>query len=416
MFCSQCGHKNEDENRFCVSCGFELEDNCSQDVDEELPAEDIPGNQTLNSRIKIPKIVVILVSVIAFAAISFLVWHFVVPKFPATIIGHTPVVKDLFGNSMGNILNGGLCDVDGDWIYCNLDGALYKMRLDGKYKIKLADENAVYINVYDGWVYYYDQKYEEYETEKGIYKIRTDGTDKQLLAGIYDCMMVIVMDDLVYYTQCVYNEDEDIVDLYSMELDGTQKKKVISYCYYVQLVDGWIYYYNSSHEIIDYCRRKLDSTDEIVLIGVDYMYESIFPKYDVHAIRVYKEELYMPGYDRGDYDRTPPVHLRVGDLEMKDIREIVYSIKSDSSEWHGIEYASGYYFNIANDFIYYFTDNNLYQAQLDGSQEKKLANNITPGQIYTFDDLLIVVNVNKSDPKLLYTAVKLDGNSFLKLN
>ncbi len=80
-------------------------------------------------------------------------------------------------------------NVVGDWIYYNdinapeimqtivETGNLFKVRIDGSEKTQLTeDESAWFINVVDDWIYYSNA-----DDNHRLYKIRTDGTDRQLV-------------------------------------------------------------------------------------------------------------------------------------------------------------------------------------------------------------------------------------------
>ena len=78
-------------------------------------------------------------------------------------------ISDDFGESV-NAADG--------WVYFSNyfdDGKLYKMRTDGANRTKLSDDDVGDINLADGWIYYLSYGGQ-------IYRIRTDGTGRQLFA------------------------------------------------------------------------------------------------------------------------------------------------------------------------------------------------------------------------------------------
>lgn len=93
-----------------------------------------------------------------------------------------PEEPDIMGFVSSNLLQGGYLagDVDG-WIYYrqeNLPGeppSLWKAREDGSGAVKLTDDPPESINVLDGWVYYL------LSDSRHIVRVRTDGTDRQVL-------------------------------------------------------------------------------------------------------------------------------------------------------------------------------------------------------------------------------------------
>jgi hypothetical protein len=91
----------------------------------------------------------------------------------------TPIRETVneYGNTPGNIINGGYAAIQGDWIYYNNasdDGKLYKIKTDGSGRQKLNDDVSSYINVIGDWIYYTDDI-------GNICKIKTDGSERQLV-------------------------------------------------------------------------------------------------------------------------------------------------------------------------------------------------------------------------------------------
>ena len=69
-------------------------------------------------------------------------------------------------------------NVSNGWIYYTTvdvpGGDLYKMKLDGTSKTFLNEHFVTNINIFDEWIYYT-------RAEKMVYRIKTDGTQKQTL-------------------------------------------------------------------------------------------------------------------------------------------------------------------------------------------------------------------------------------------
>ncbi len=83
---------------------------------------------------------------------------------------------------------------------------------------------------FEGWVYYTDRNY------GGVYRMRSDGSNKQKIADVWVQNLNIV-DGWVYYT--ILNSS----GLNRMKTDGSAKTKVTSrHVFSVNIVDGWIYY------------------------------------------------------------------------------------------------------------------------------------------------------------------------------
>lgn len=93
--------------------------------------------------------------------------------------------------------------VKGDWIYYGVSyyikgesiGELYKMKTDGSNRQKISDDYVINIIVEDEWIYCRTETYipEEGEYKYFLHKIKTDGTEKsnfQMKKYIYLLYMI----------------------------------------------------------------------------------------------------------------------------------------------------------------------------------------------------------------------------------
>jgi len=312
---------------------------------------------------------------------------------------------DGLGNSMGNLRNLGLCDIEGDWIYCSLKGELHKVSLDGKKKTKLSDDYPMYINVFDGWVYYLNYVPEVIENIHGedmyisaekIYRIKTDGTDKQLLAEVSRCGIVMVIDDYIYYdAEQYYGGDYPSRTLFKMTLDGSEREEILLDSYNINIDGEWIYYVDSSHELSDYYKIKLDGTETTKVADFDRLNElSISEEYhiDLSTIKVYNKNIYAVRINYIDgmvkNGKSPLYNLST---DMKDIKKIINDIENDCGG------ASGFSFNVTDDFVYYGTGGSLYRADLDGANIQKIADDAPTEFIYVFNGYIILVSFPHDD-------------------
>jgi hypothetical protein len=132
--------------------------------------------------------------------------------------------------------------VSGDWIYYNkwitnsdnlgkdgsvttvsgLDG-LYKIKTDGTEKTKLCDDTATDINPSGNWVYYIN----ETDGEK-LYKIKTDGTGNTKVCNDGASFGINVAGDWIYYKIRTFFYFYFHYDggLYKIKTDGTGRSKV----------------------------------------------------------------------------------------------------------------------------------------------------------------------------------------------
>ena len=99
---------------------------------------------------------------------------------PAQGIEETDSGAEKLGFRGGNIGTMGLMAGDGEgWVYYRSEADnwnLYKARLDGSEKTRLAEDCPACINVLGGWVYYCN-----YFDGLSLYRVRTDGTGRERL-------------------------------------------------------------------------------------------------------------------------------------------------------------------------------------------------------------------------------------------
>jgi hypothetical protein len=142
---------------------------------------------------------------------------------------------DARGNTNGNIVNGGNIAFDGDRIYySSVSGGwtLHASRPDGRGRVKLCDDYAVYINVVGDTVYYVNNS-----DEGKVYSIKTDGTGRQKLC-----------DDTATYVNVVgqtiyYSNSSDGGSLYRMGIDGSGRSQIVRFsAANINVVGDTVYY------------------------------------------------------------------------------------------------------------------------------------------------------------------------------
>ncbi len=79
----------------------------------------------------------------------------------------------IVGNTTENVVNDGLVARKGDWIYYrnyDSDKRIFKIRTDGSDKVRVNNDGFRAINVIDEWVYYQNDDVDGY-----LYKTLKDG-------------------------------------------------------------------------------------------------------------------------------------------------------------------------------------------------------------------------------------------------
>ena len=235
---------------------------------------------------------------------------------PSSLIENL-VNKNYIGNTSANIVNFGSIAKEGNYIYTSIlvDGKykLHKMNLDGSNPIKITDDNASYINVVDGWIYYLDF------IKGDIYKVKTDGTSKTKIFSKHGIFSMQVIGDWIYYnidtgvsyfykvktdgtldqkiniqdksilgggqrftisgdyiyTDCLVKTDTPPYNryIYKFKTDGSNVTKVSEdSSYKVNVVDNWVYYYDSENLY----KVKTDGTNKTLLLHEDFTIEGFY--------------------------------------------------------------------------------------------------------------------------------------------
>lgn len=165
----------------------------------------------------------------------------------------------------------------GDWIYYHNftdDNKLYKIKIDGTEKTKVSDEKFCnyFFNgqliIDDGWIYYVKHNSEDQLFEGKLYKMRTDGSDNQL---IIDSLVGIIN---IYKDYIFYSNAEDNNRIYRINKDGSNKKIISNLSVYcINIVGDYLYCHSYS---------SLDLVHMMNLDGIEL--EAFHLKYDFGTI------------------------------------------------------------------------------------------------------------------------------------
>ena len=125
-----------------------------------------------------------------------------------------------------------------DWIYYeeNEGEGLYRVKTDGTNKVKLLDSNIYDFHIDRSGIYYLTLKGDL--TIEGYYKVNLDGTNRQIL--INDLVSDSPFSSEAYKDYIYYHQEDD---LYRVKKDGTDKKKIINQSIQeFKIIDDHIYY------------------------------------------------------------------------------------------------------------------------------------------------------------------------------
>lgn len=314
------------------------------------------------------------------------------------------------GNSVSNILNGGLAVQCGEYIYySNIydNDSLYKMNSDGSEKVKLNNEETMYMNILGDWIYYI--------SKDGIHKIKTDGSENKIIKKVNngeDFFYLYAVGDKLYYRKYLLSEYYDKWVVCRINLDGSNEKQYMTkgFVHNVTVYGDWIYY-NGNPTIDGAYKIKLDGSCDESIPNETYRnnikdfwnldstsYETFF----IDNIIGDNNNLYVSIYS--DYFGSRKI----------------YSTDESFNNIHPLSIGDVTAFNIKNDWVYYTpsSENNaLYKTKV---------NENTPVKLCTFEGEICSINVTKdwvyfqiyketTDTFELYRA-KLDGTNLENVN
>lgn len=274
-------------------------------------------------------------------------------------------------NTIGNIRNLGYSTVQGKWIYYvapNEDSqkvGIFKVKTNGKDKKQLymGDVNIVSMNIKDNYIYFVGIGAEVYnendESDNKIYKIKTDGTNLQVINDNEfhnACYEIYVINNNIYYI----GTDQNI---YKMKLDGSDRKLVSDNgTGYLGITDKYILYN------VD---EKGDAKEYVTYImNID----GSNPRPLIKGKRLYSIDV------KDDY-----VYYTNSDKE-------VYRTKIDSNEEERLYETTAYNLNLNGDYLYYLNYEEssdvvcIFRVKADGTSEK-------PEKIKALDKVSEFINV-----------------------
>ena len=264
------------------------------------------------------------------------------------------------GNTVGNISNYGLAaEYEGMVYYSNLrdEGRLYKKGLENGIPQLVTDDHVGFINVFDDWVYY--------RNDDGIYKIRTDGSERTQLSND-DVMFINVVDDWIYYI--------NYAGIYKIKIDGSERTllKEVDYVTCLNVVDGWIYYVSQGIN-----KMKIDGSKHTRLTekSESNLAEDEEQVYLVYSMNVVDNQVYYASHNgifkmdtdgrnimKLSEDYSTIINVSKGWLFYVDMSEgwwNIYRIKTDGTNKARINDVRSSNIYIIGNKVYYYNANNM---------------------------------------------------------
>lgn len=207
-----------------------------------------------------------------------------------------------------------------NWIYfMRNDYMLHKIKTDGTAQVQLnqRDEPILDFTIHEEWIYYLTLTFEKDYREKfyNLNRMRTDGTQKMQLTT-EKCKKIDIQDNWIYYI------DETATSIYKVKFDGSGKQiiadgNLFGYSCF-KVIGDWVYYENGTPNVGLY-RIKTDGSECIKITDVVL---------DFRTVNVWDNWLIYVDFFR----ETPMAHMiRAGDTHKTDavIEEILADKYSD---------------------------------------------------------------------------------------
>ena len=201
---------------------------------------------------------------------------------------------NIMGNSIATIMAGGHLATQGDFIFYSDQEGLFKIPSDMSERILISSYSVENINVMGEWIYF------TIPDEYGVFRIHTDGTDKEKLADSNRTRTLLVTHEIIYF-----NSDGII---YGMDLDGNNRQALSPdhlFTSAFNLDDEWIYFtvrsaagdFLPEHGLY---RVRLDGTDYQQLLAIPITHLP-FLVYDEWIYFVHVNEYFLELEGNGMY-------------------------------------------------------------------------------------------------------------------
>ncbi len=302
------------------------------------------------------------------------------------------------GNSIGNIRNYGYSCTQGNWIYYvapNEDSSkigIYKVKTNGsdKKELYMSDADILSLNVCGNYLYFIgvgaETFTEEDEVDNKIYRMKLNGSDLQVINDNEfnnNCYEIYVINNSVYYIGVDAN-------IYKMKLDGSDKTVV---------TENGTGYLGITKDSIIYNKMEENSSDYVTYImNIDGSNERpILEGKRLYSVNVEKDYIYYTNEDKQ-----------------------IYKTKIDSGNEELVLDTTAYNLNLKDNYLYYlnyldFENEDLtvciFRIKTDGSSQEP--EKVKTLETYSsFIDVVgnWVVYLDSTDNSAYIKMVKVDGS------
>jgi hypothetical protein len=253
--------------------------------------------------------------------------------------------------------------------------AVGKIKIDGTGFRELFRGDVKFLNVYGDYMYFsggiYDKdsehEYSQIFPQKGFIKCDLQGKNPVVIDHI-TYINTDVSGDWIYGVKNNFSGS----DLYKIKTDGTDKQLIVKGIYALNVDEEWIYY---TKDMKLYKRNKADN--EEILVGY----------YNPHKFCIIDDNIYVTDESKTLYRQNihnGTIEKIIGDqidsvkkykdyLYYKNFGNILYRCREDGKDKIKLQDEPLKYFNIDDEWIYYSDlEGKLYKIKIDGSQKTLL--------------------------------------------
>jgi Tol biopolymer transport system component len=270
--------------------------------------------------------------------------------------------KDIqMGNTLGNVINLSYAGKNGDWVYylalSDIKVPWKKVfcgeNLNNGKRVKISEEfnegSIININLYSDWIYYC---LTDPDGNTPLYRIKPDGSNKTLISSD-NCYFVNIIDGKIFFINF-----SDGNKIYKMNLDGSGKESINDEkSWSLNVVNGWIYFTNEK----GICKIPIQGGPEVVISKEPFGTTAIVNDDWVYYIQGEQGKIYQINTDGSK--KACIVDKKVDRINISE-NKIYYSMRSGEK--------------------YY-----IYQVDLNGKNNRKIGEGLVGGVvgdwIYTYD-------------------------------
>lgn len=272
---------------------------------------------------------------------------------------------NVFGNTTGNLHNGGMAAIEEDWIYYSTATGLYRIHVDSDNPERIFDQQVTDINVSNGFIYC--------NKHGSLIKMRADGTSVTTLAN-----NVV---DLVLYGNFLYFTEKESLYLKRVQVDGSKKLLLLpEYITNLCITEDRIYWGKDRH--LSHADINGQNLNDYFNVPTDDML--IYKGYKYSSGALIKERI--DGTDSSTLVPSGVSKINVADdwiyyIDINNEHTPICKIKTDGTGFKQLPAKNCMSFNVVGKWIYYTAHGDssndakvteYYRISIDGNDIQKI--------------------------------------------